>query len=219
MEKDYFLDRPVECQQRSSIKKATEAFICRKSAQKTATILGDLTRINITTILTPGDTHPRGIKLKGYVVPRDCYGNIVISDDGSIVVKEAVGRCTYPIINRKVLTLNGYRDIAYIDDNLTLIDVVQEDLYSIVAVFKGDRFSVEALTSPYCYEEEKNLHKILSTVDFTNAFAKNRYVYAQNCRKQNIALEINSVKGEIIAGSPIKLIGYYGIRQTPSNTN
>lgn len=179
MEKDYFKDRPPECTERSFFSVGDEAFICLKAAQKTATCLSDLTRIKIEGILTPQSNHPRGIKLKGVSFQRDEYGNILVDNDYLPIKFEAIGRCTYPFKNGKVLTKDRKTNIVN-SDSLVLVPVEQiGDKYNISITFASKFVRFDCIVNPYCYYSEQEIPSILEDFSFEDLFTDGCYCFVE----------------------------------------
>lgn len=177
MEKDYFMDRPPQCQERKFFSVGNEAFICLKSVQKTAKVLSDLTRIKIDGILTPQDNHPRGIKLKGTAFQRDLYGNILVNSDLFPIKSEAIGRCTYPFLNGKVLTKDNKMNILY-SGGLRLVETSQiGDRYNISISFESSLIKFGCIINPYCYYKKCEIPSIINSIDFKNTFIDGTYCY------------------------------------------
>ena len=177
MEKDHFMDRPPQCQERKFFAVGNEAFICLKAAQKTAKALSDLTRIKIDGILTPQANHPRGIKLKGTAFQRDLYGNILVGSDLFPIKSEAIGRCTYPFWGEKVLTKDGKMNILY-SNGLRLVETPQiGDRYNISILFESSLIKFGCIINPYCYYKEREISSIISSINFKNTFIDGTYCY------------------------------------------
>ena len=91
MEKDNFINRPIESTLFSAVEIGDEVYVCEKHMQKIATELSHLTRGTVIQKLTRHD-HPRGIKVKidisggngAYVVGRVVY----IKKNGDWITKE-----------------------------------------------------------------------------------------------------------------------------------
>lgn len=171
------MDRPPQCQERKFFSVGNEAFICLKAAQKTAKVLSDLTRIEIDSILTPQDNHPRGIKLKGTAFQRDLYGNILVDSDLFPIKSEAIGRCTYPFLGEKVLTKDGKMNILYLD-GLRLVETSQiGDRYNISISFESSLIKFNCIINPYCYYEEKEISSVISNIDFSDVLIDGIYCF------------------------------------------
>lgn len=179
MEKDYFTDRPKECQQRVCFLIGNEAFICLKAAQKIAVKLSDLTRIKITGILTSQTNHPRGIKLRGMTFERDLLGNITADQELLPIRSEAVGRCTYPIINNKVLTVSGLKSIVFSDkDGLSLLPSEEiGDKYNLSVTFKTRFMQFECVLNPYCYYSVDKLSCVIKHFQLEDSVTDGKFLY------------------------------------------
>lgn len=179
MEKDYFKDRPPECTERNFFSVGDEAFICLKAAQKTATCLSDLTRIKIEGILTPQSNHPRGIKLKGVSFQRDDCGNMLVDKDYLPIKSEAIGRCTYPFKNGKVLTKDRKMNIVN-SDGLILVSTEQiGDKYNISVTFASKFVKFDCIVNPYCYYSEQEIPSILEDFSFESPFTDGDYCFVK----------------------------------------
>jgi len=212
MEKDYFQDRPIQCTQRDYINIGDEAIICLKAAQKYANELSDLTRITVSAHLTSHQEHPRGIKLKGTTLKRDIRGNILSTNEMSIPLGEAVGRCTYPIKSGLVITKNGSMTIANIGNKLQLINPVKEDLYAAAIIFQGGNFTVDAKVNPYIYVRKSEILDSISNISLDFAVTNGRHVFVRDNFGQMLALEIRDIKGEFSETEQVLPIECYGTR-------
>ena len=179
MEKDYFKDRPEECQLRSYFLTGNEAFICLKSAQKTAIKLSDLTRIEITGLLTSQSKHPRGIKLRGTAFERDLFGNISVNQELVPIQSEAVGRCTYPMCDGNVLTSSGLKSIVFSEENGLFLASAEQigERYNLSVVFETQTMQFECVFNPYCYYSTDELPAIVDLVQLENALTDGRFLY------------------------------------------
>lgn len=175
MEKDYFKDRPEECRKKSFLNTGNEAFICLKSMQKTANTLSDLTRITITEHLTNQEYHPRGCKLKGYCYERDLFGNIKYNN--GLLLNSVVGRCTYPIIDNKVITSLGSQIIVFNNKlELVLPDKIGLDLYNLVVVFNYNEIILDCLINPYQFLTKEKLSKEISSLNLYSSYFTGEYI-------------------------------------------
>lgn len=109
MEKDYFNNRSPQGIRHDAVRIGELAYICEKSAQKTAKTLEDLTLVVIVDILTSQPIHPRGQKVwgKDYYTGEIKVGRVVyLLQDGKVVTSEGnryifeLSNKEYPVINK-----------------------------------------------------------------------------------------------------------------------
>lgn len=160
MEKDYFLDRHPQNQDRSKINRGDKVFICLKSAQKYAKVLDDLTLITVTANLTSQSIHPRGQKVKGI--------ENIITDNGKEEQIERVGRVVYKLEDDcRVLTKEGLKYIyEYYENDQKHIKLVSYEnlkgLFSLFVLLRLDKFTFEFPIAPWIYFKEKDIQNYVN---------------------------------------------------------
>lgn len=179
MEKDHFLDRHPQNQDRNKINRGDKVFICLKSAQTYAKELDDLTIVTVTANLTSQPIHPRGQKVKGL--------ETIINADGEEEQIERVGRVVYKIENGcEVLTTEGIKYIyEYKErDRIKHKLISPQELkgcFSLFIFLKFDSFSFEFPLNPWLYLQEQDIQDYVNTLFLSNfELRENRISYILN---------------------------------------
>lgn len=166
MEKDHFLDRHPQSQDRSKINRGDKVFICLKKAQPYAKELDDLTIVTVTANLTSQNIHPRGQKVKGL--------ETVINNNGEEEQIERVGRVVYKIENNsQVLTTEGIKYIYQYSENKTIKHKLVsfneiKDCFSLFVFLRFDNFIFEFPISPWVFLHENEIQPYVNTLFFSD---------------------------------------------------
>lgn len=152
MEKDYFKDRPESIKYNKNLYKGCIAFICLKKMQPFAKEISDLTLIEVTENLTKQYEHPRGQKVKGYLIKTDKYGNKIYEEEK----EEVVGRCTYILDdNEWSLDTKDCKKFLIYNNRKNSIDILNYDLLKnflkIYAVFELGKILFKVPICKYIY--------------------------------------------------------------------
>lgn len=220
MEKEYFRDRPESVQNNINVIRGNKAYICLKKMQPYAKILDDLSYIEITANLTSQHNHPRGQKVKGYLVKMDRFGNNIYENIED--KEEVVGRCTYLIEDNgyEVQTTEGIKNIVFKNNKHELIlqDELKNKYYLYVSLKIGDFVFKIHLCKFKVFEDEEDVCRFVSKHVFDSFILDNGFILLNMDNKNLIFRDFEIYyNGKKYTGSKIKVFDYIFNNYEPIN--
>jgi hypothetical protein len=212
MEKDHFLDRPIEIMYRNNVPNGAKVFICTKQMQPYAKTLKDLNLITITGNLTSTATHSRGQKVQGEEILTDKYGNYLLDANDNLIKKETKGRCTYLVTpdGSAILTKDGYKYLEIFEDidGKYKYKILTEDQiigkYKLVALFKLNpefEFRLPICNFKY-FKSLEELTKEAKTIKINKATLYNGFIILE---MNNYKIKLTDVFAEWGTDNKIKI--------------